>query len=55
MLAYYAIIPGIISQYGHVERFTGFCRRSLDKQAAHLQKRDIKNTPYVDGGQMREE
>ena len=48
--AYYAISPGIVVRYGHAERFAGSCRRSLDKQVAHLQEKDIENIPYVDGG-----
>lgn len=47
---YYAISPGI----GGPERFTGFCRRRLDRLVALLQEKGFKNTPYVDGGQTRE-
>lgn len=47
---YYAISSGIVARYGHAERFTGFCRRRLDKLVVLLQEKGFKNTPYADGG-----
>ena len=47
---YYAISPGIVVRYGHAKRFTGFCRRRLDKLVALLRQKGFKNTPYADGG-----
>ena len=47
---YYAISSGIVAQHGHRKRFTGFCRRRLDKLVVLLQEKGFENAPYVDGG-----